>query len=282
MVEDEYIGIDIGGTTINLGVIQNNRVTKTDAVLVRKDATKGETLQSLYQLIRENLTNRVVGIGVGVPAVVDPVSGIVYDVQNINDWDEVALKMLLELEFSLPVYINNDANCFALGEFMYGENNQSKQFVGLSLGTGLGMGIIIDNMLYNGVLCGAGEIGMLAYKDSIVEHYTGSFFFTKYYNVSAKDLAALAEKGDEKALKAFYDYGIHLAEAIKSILYMLAPDKIVLGGSISQAYPLFKESMLEGLKSFAYQKQIENLIIDVSKTKGSALLGAASLCLQNK
>ncbi|WP_299781578.1 ROK family protein [uncultured Formosa sp.] len=282
MVEEEYIGIDIGGTTINLGVIQNNIIKKEDAVLVNKDATKEETLQSLYQLIRENLTNRVVAIGVGVPAVVDPIKGIVYDVQNIKDWNEVALKMLLEIEFSLPIFINNDANCFALGEFMYGKNNRSNQFIGLSLGTGLGMGIVINNALYNGVLCGAGEIGMLTYKDSIVEHYTGSFFFTKYYHATAKQLATLAEKGDKMALKAFDEYGEHLAEAIKSILYMFAPDKIILGGSISKAYPFFKASMLEGLKSFAYQKQIENLIIDVSKTKGAALLGAASLCLQNK
>ncbi|MGJ8759100.1 MAG: ROK family protein [Polaribacter sp.] len=281
-MEDEYLGIDIGGTTINLGVVKGNIIKKEDAVLVNKDAAKEETLESLYTLIRDNLTSSIVAIGVGVPAVVDPIKGIVYDVQNIKDWHEIALKKLLEKEFGLPVFINNDANCFALGEFMYGEKNHSSSFIGLSLGTGLGMGVIINNTLYNGVLCGAGEIGMLAYKDSIVEHYTGSFFFTEYYKASAKQLAEEAKKGDEVALKAFHEYGKHLAEAIKSILYMFAPNKIVLGGSISKAYPFFKTSMLEGLKSFAYQKQIENLIIDISNTKGSALLGAASLCLQKK
>ena len=281
-MEDEYLGIDIGGTTINLGVVKGNIIKKEDAVLVNKDAAKEETLESLYTLIRDNLTSSIVAIGVGVPAVVDPLKGIVYDVQNIKDWHEIALKRLLEKEFGLPVFINNDANCFALGEFLYGKKKHSSSFIGLSLGTGLGMGVIINNMLYNGVLCGAGEIGMLAYKDSIVEHYTGSFFFTEYYKASAKHLAEEAKKGDEVALKAFHEYGKHLAEAIKSILYMFAPNKIVLGGSISKAYPFFKTSMFEGLKSFAYQKQIENLIIDISNTKGSALLGAASLCLQKK
>ncbi|QDO95188.1 ROK family protein [Formosa sediminum] len=281
-MEEEYLGVDIGGTTINLGVIQNNLIKKEDTILINKDASKEETLQSLYQLIHENLTTRVVGIGVGVPAVVDPVKGIVYDVQNIKGWKEVNLKLLLELEFNLPVFINNDANCFALGEFMYGKNKSSNSFIGLSLGTGLGMGIVINNTLYNGVLCGAGEIGMLSYKDGIVEHYTGSFFFTDYYNETAKSLAEKAEKGDEKALNVFNEYGKHLGEAIKSILYMYAPDKIILGGSISKAFPFFKESMFNILTGYAYQKQIENLIIDVSKTKGSALLGAASLCLQNK
>jgi glucokinase len=227
------------------------------------------------------LTKNVTAIGIGVPAVVDPIHGIVYDVQNIPAWKEIHLKSILEKEFKLPVHINNDANCFALGEFTYGKAQQYNNVIGLSLGTGIGMGIIINKALYNGVLCGAGEIGMLPYKDSIIENYASSFYFSHNYNSTAKSMAQDAKKEDLIALKAFKEYGEHLGEAIKCILYLYAPDALILGGSISKAYPYFKDSMFEKLKSFAYHKQIENLVIEVTNTKGSAILGAAALCTQN-
>lgn len=277
----EVLGVDIGGTTMNVGLVENNVIVKESKVAVDRDAEAEITLQNLKNLIRENLTPKVKAIGIGVPAVVDPQKGIVYDVQNIPSWKKINLKDILEKEFLLPVFINNDANCFALGEITYGKAKNYNNVIGLSLGTGIGMGIIINKTLYNGVLCGAGEVGMLSYKESIVENYAGSFFFTQHYNSTAKDLAVNAEKGQSIALKAFNEYGQHLGEAIKSILYMYAPEAIILGGSISKAYPYFKDAMYETLKSFAYQKQIENLVIEVSHTEGSAILGAAALCIQN-
>lgn len=277
----EVLGIDIGGTKINVGLVHNNAIKTESKIAVDRDAAAEVTIQNLKTLIRQHLTDKVTAIGIGVPAVVDPVKGIVYDVQNIPAWKEVPLKDILEKEFLLPVSINNDANCFALGEITYGDAKKHTNVIGLSLGTGIGMGIIIDKKLYNGVLCGAGEVGMLPYKDSIIEDYAGSFFFAKNYNSTAKNLALDAEKGDATALRAFNAYGIHLGEAIKCILYMLAPDAIILGGSISKAFPFFKDSMFESLSTFAYQKQIENLVIDVSVTKDSAILGAAALCIQN-
>jgi glucokinase len=97
---------------------------------------------------------------------------------------------------------------------------------------------------------------------------------------TAKKLALDAKKGEPTALEAFNEYGKHLGETIKSIVYLFAPEVIILGGSISKAYPYFKNSMLESLKTFAYQEQIKNLLIEVSITKGSAILGASSLCFQ--
>ena len=277
----ELLGVDIGGTTMNVGLVENNAIKKETSIAVDRNAEAELTIQNLKHLIRENLTNNVTAIGIGVPAVVDPVEGIVYDVQNIPSWKEIHLKEILEKEFDLPVFINNDANCFALGEITYGAAKKYNHVIGLSLGTGIGMGIIINKTLYNGVLCGAGEVGMLSYKDSIIENYAGSFFFSRHYNSTAKDLAIKAEQGQPMAIKAFNEYGQHLGEAIKSILYMYAPEAIILGGSISKAYPYFKDAMFHTLKSFAYPKQIENLVIEVSHTKGSAILGAAALCVQN-
>jgi glucokinase len=221
-------------------------------------------------------------IGIGVPGIVDISEGVAYDVQNIPAWKLIPLKELLRERYGISIYLNNDANCFALGEKIYGKGLPYKNFVSLSLGTGIGMGIIINNSLYNGVLCGAGEIGMLSYKESIIENYASSFFFVQKYGLHPIEVFERAEKGEARSIIAFQDFGFHLAEAIKTILYLYAPEAILIGGSISKAYKYFQESLQANLKSFAYKKQIENLKIEVSTNQGSPILGAAALCLQEK
>ncbi len=142
------------------------------------------------------------------------------------------------------------------------------------------MGVIIDNQLYNGVLCGAGEIGMVTYQDSILEHYASSLFFARKYNQNAKEMSDLASRGDSKAVVAFSEFGEHLGNAINNILYLYAPEAIIIGGSISKSYALFKQSMEDTIKLFAYPKQIEDLKIEISSLSGIAILGAAALCIE--
>lgn len=274
------LGIDIGGTNLKIGRVENGKVVEETFKAVDKIATKEGILSSLFEAIDRVIKPNIVGIGVGVPGVVDPLTGIIYDIQNIPAWEEVALKDILEQRYGLPVSINNDANCFALGEKIFGKGKNYQNFIGLSIGTGIGAGVIINNRIYNGVLCGAGEVGMLAYKDSILEDYAGSFFFSKKHNTSAKEISERAKNGDDNALKLFDEFGLHVGEAIKAILYMLAPEAIILGGSISKSFPLFKNSLESSLNTFAYQKQIQNLKIEISNQSGVAILGAASLCLQ--
>ncbi|WP_339729957.1 ROK family protein [Maribacter stanieri] len=276
---DEILGVDIGGTNIKIGKIVNGQVLQKCKIPVNRDDLEQVTLDNLYKGLKGLMTDSVQAIGIGVPAVVDIKSGTIFDVQNIPSWTNVALKNLVEEKFNVPVYINNDANCFAIGEKQFGKLREFKNCVALSLGTGMGMGIIIDEKLYNGVLCGAGEIGMVPYLDGILEHYTGSFFFEREYNSSALSLYNEALEGKENALKVFKEYGTHLAEAIKIILYMYAPEAIILGGSISNSFQFFEESLKTGLASFAYQKQIENLKIQTSDLVDSPILGAAALCL---
>lgn len=273
------LGVDIGGTKIKTGRVLGTHVERTGFSMVDKNDSLETSLVKLYETIEEVMNDSVTAIGVGVPAVVDADSGVVFDVQNIPSWKKVPLKQLLQDKFNVPVFLNNDANCFALGEKHFGKATDYKNCVALSLGTGLGMGIIIENKLYNGVLCGAGEVGMLSYKDGILEQYTGSFFFEDAYGTSARILYAKALENDIKAIAAFKEYGMHLGEAIKNILYLFAPEAIILGGSISKAHPLFKSALDDALKTFAYQKQLENFKIEISDLVDSPILGAAALCL---
>ena len=278
-MEKEILGIDIGGTKIKLGKVKGREVLKSHIINVDPSDSVEVSLEKLYEAIDAIITDSIEAIGIGVPAVVDLESGVVYDVQNIPSWKEVPMKDLIQDRYQIPAHINNDANCFALGEKYFGKAMNHANCVALSLGTGLGMGIIINNELYNGVLCGAGEVGMLPYKDKILEHYAGSFFFDGKYGQSAKELYKKALMNDSTALMAFGEYGVHLGEAIKAILYMFAPEAIILGGSISRAYTFFEKSLQSALDTFAYQKQLEHFKIETSDLVDSPELGAAALCL---
>jgi len=274
----QVIGVDIGGTTIQVGNVLNGCLLNEKSIKVNGRDTENKILQDLIETIDIIYSNNVSAIGIGVPAVVDSNLGIVYDVQNLPSWKEVHLKDIISSHFKVPVFINNDANCFVVGEHIFGEAKGFDNVIGLCIGTGLGMGVIINGLLYNGVLCGAGEIGMLSFKESILENYTSSSFFANNYKKSASELAILAKKGDTEALEAFSVFGKHLGEGIKNILYMYAPEAIIMGGSISKAYPYFKVSMEESIQTFAYPKQIENFELKISNESSSAILGAAALC----
>ncbi|MBS9462986.1 ROK family protein [Flagellimonas sp. 389] len=276
----EVIGVDIGGTNIKSGLVKERLVQDQFNINVNTKDSEQQTYERLFRCIDSLISNNTKAIGIGVPAVVDAAKGIVYNVQNIPAWKEVHLKKILQEKYEIPVFVNNDANCFAMGEKLFGKGKQFKNCIGLSIGTGLGMGIIIDNKIYNGVLSGAGEIGMVPYKKSILEQYTSSFFFTKKHGLSAKEVHEMAKKGNSTALNTFFEFGEHLGQALNTILYVLAPEAIILGGSISKAYSFFKESMMKTVSSFAYPEQLKNLKIELSELAESAILGAASLCFQ--
>ena len=152
------LGIDIGGTTINLGLVENNKIVRKLCVpSFRQGADLEETLVHLEDAIRQIITPEVTKIGVGVPTLVDAEKGIVYDATNIPSWTVVPLKDRLEKTFKCTVTVNNDANCFVLGAAAMLEK-PSSVIVGVTLGTGTGMGIIIDGKIYNGTNCGAGDL----------------------------------------------------------------------------------------------------------------------------
>jgi glucokinase len=219
----------------------------------------------------------VAGLGAGVPSVIDLKAGIVYDVQNIRSWKKVPLRARLEERYHLPAYVNNDANCFAAGEKYFGKAKPYDHAVGLIVGTGLGAGVIANGRLYSGRNCGAGEFGMLPYLDRNFEAYASGQFFERVHGDSGRELAGRAERGDERALAIFAEFGGHLGEAVKAICYAVDPEVIVLGGSVSKSCRFFQAAMWDAFQSFAYSITKERLKIEVSETENVAILGAAAL-----
>lgn len=270
------IGVDIGGTTIKGGLIEAGRIKK-QLVSETKSSEGGDiTLNILINLIRSLINSNTVSIGVGVPSVVDRIKGVVYNVQNIEKWEEVFLKDILEREFNLPVFIDNDANCFAMGESKYGVGKEFANFVGITLGTGIGGGIIQNRKLLCDANCGSGEFGELAYQNSILENYCGSRFFNEY-NMSGLEIANNATLGDEKSLQIFDEYGKHIAALVKSIVLVIDPQAIVFGGAIAKSFNLFEKSMYRHLNDFPYPNSIKKLKILQSELDNIGILGAGAL-----
>ena len=274
----KLIGVDIGGTKITAALIEDDKIIKETTFPTPYDKEKLVVVEAVIQTIDQVFDSEIMGIGIGVPGLVDLHNNMVLDVVNIPSWDVVPLKQLLEDRFAKPVFVNNDSNCFALGEKHFGKGKPYSNFVGVTLGTGLGAGIIINDHLYSGQLGGAGEFGNIYYLDSNIENYCSGMFF-KNRRLNGLEWADKAKSGDREAQKLFDELGTHIAHGLANILFALAPEAIILGGSVSQSFPLFENAMRIAFENFPYQKLYRDLKIEVSSESNSAVLGASSLVI---
>lgn len=271
------IGIDLGGTNMRVGQVEGAALIRKETILCPAKASNDEVLLQLEELVERVMCKEVTGIGIGVPSVVDVERGIVYNVANIPSWEEVPLKQLLEERFSVPVFINNDSNCFTLGEKRYGEGILYKNMVGITIGTGIGAGIIINDKLYGGWNTGAGEIGSLPYLEYNFEHYCSSGFFSEYYGITGKEAAIRAMQNDKDALEIWKIFGCHVGELMKAVLFAYDPEAIILGGGISSAFSFYERAMWKTMYTFPYPETVKRIKVVVSNNGDIALLGASAL-----
>jgi glucokinase len=277
MSEINIIGVDLGGTHVRAGVVSGGSLAEINSARIPSSGSVEDVLRVMYQLIDPLVHSDVRAIGIGVPSVVDIENGIVYDVQNIPSWKKVELKKLMEEKYKLPVLVNNDANCFALGEKYFGKGKKFHSVIGLTIGTGMGAGIIINDKLYAGVNCGAGEFGNVEYLDQYFEYYGSGQFFENCYQTNGEVVYKKALDGDPLSIMIFEELGTHIGNAIRMILYTYCPELIVLGGSISKAYTLFEERMWERIRTYVYSNTLEQFHLEVSDLENPGILGAASL-----
>ncbi len=273
------IGVDLGGTHVSAGVLEGGRLGPVKTVPIDARAPAEEVFGRVREAIEACGPGRCAAVGMGVPSLVDSQRGIAYDTLNIPGWMEFPLKDRLEALYRVPAFINNDANCFILGEKRFGKGRPYGTLVGLTLGTGLGGGIIIDGKLHSGRLGGAGEFGMVPYRDRFVEYYAAAQFFTNVHGITGEEAARRAERGDPAALAMFREYGLHLGNAIQVVLHAVDPEIIILGGSVSRSFRFFEGGMRESLAAFAYPRVVKTLKIEVSELPYAGLMGAAALCL---
>ena len=277
MSNKSVIGVDLDGINIRTGKVKNGKIISDFSLKLSSKESSEEILQKLIKSIKKIYSDDVTGIGIGIPGLVDVKEGIVYNVENIPSWKNIHLKEKLEVHFQVPIYVNNDKNCFAAGEKYFGSGRNYRNIVGLIIGKRMGAGTLIDNRLNSGMSFSAGEFGKIPYKKRTFEYYCSEQFFSDEHKIDVDDLIRKSEKGDQQALKIFNQFGNHLGDAILTLLYAGNPEIIILGGSLTKIFSLVKDSMWEKVKSFPYKHMIENIKIEISKQQEIAILGAAAL-----
>jgi glucokinase len=304
---DLEIVADVGGTQIRVAVFQDGATTPTEIQKIRtkdKEKRPEERLADLILSMRPG-QGRLRAVAVAVPGYVDPVNGLVYRAPNIPGWDNFPVRTYLEEKIDAPVLIGNDANLAALGEWRFGAGVGFHNLIYLTISTGIGAGVIMDDRLIlgehglaaelghvtvvpEGPLCGCGQRGHLeaVASGTAIARYVAEKLALGYpsslaslTNPTAKDVSIAAEKGDELAIRALHHAGTYIGYALADFLHMLNPAIVILGGGVSRAGALLieplKAALPERIMNRAY---VDNLIITTCALGDNAgLMGALAL-----
>lgn len=274
------LGLDIGASKIRYAVFDaKKRKLLLSKQLKYRRRTRGEFLKTLNEISRDKELNKLNfrKIGAGIAGIIK--SGKLLYSPNFPNLKEINLIKEIKKNWNRPVVIENDANCFAYAEIILGAGKKYSNIVGLTLGSGLGGGIIINKKIYHG-RGGAGEIGhtlikILNPKSKILnpieaEDLVSEKFFRKLGIKNTVELKLKAEKGDKKAKRIFENFGRNLGIVIANIVDILDPDVIVLGGGLSGAYNLFIRETKKTAKKFIVNPKSKNIPILKSRLGKSA------------
>ena len=294
MEEKKFVGIDFGGTKIKFGLIQESGAILGETLTLptnsdrRGDEIVGTMIEGIEQIAQDSelAIERINGIGIGSPGPLDLKKGIILEAPNLPTLHYFPLKQTLENYFNIPVAINNDGNCFVLGEAYFGSAQSASIVCGATLGTGFGCGIVIDRKIFEGATGTAAEVWRSPYADRNFEEYGSARAVVRVYQqitdreLDAKEIFALAQENDQEALAAWSEFGVHLGTILAIITNVVDPDVIVIGGSVSNAWQFFYNSLIENLHANINQAPREHLqVVRAALGENAGLLGAAALLL---
>ena len=295
----KYIaGIDIGGTSVKTGLFNpamqliqhcpgvSTVAHKSGAALV---AAMLESIHKGLEIIGEERSS-LVGIGIGCPGPLDIAGGIILETPNITYLAGYPLSDELARSAEVPVYLDNDANVFTLGEAVAGAAAGQPYVVGVTLGTGMGWGIVLKGQIFHGATGTAAEYGLSKYTEQGITWEDRVSLrglmagFTKRGGRadSPEEVSKLAAQGDERALDAWAEYGSVMGLAISHAVNLIDPHQVVIGGTMALAWDYFAPAMLQTLRSNIFSLPRETLKVSPSALGGeAALYGAASLVKDN-
>ncbi len=275
-----YIGVDIGGTSIVAARFSDNEMLEKTEVPTGADRPAEQIMESLYVAIEKVLTDEVVGIGIGMPGFMNVDTGEILQINNIKPFNGFFIKPAVEKRFNLPTFQNNDANCFALGETYYGAGKKYNNLVGVTLGTGLGGGIILNRKIHTGLMGGAGELGCVPFHGGISEDICSAALFKNKYGTTGAELYQKAKSGDKESLAVFDELAHNIGELLRMVTYVLAPEAFVIGGSVANSWDLLEKTLREDLNSKFLAPMISKEV-DLVKAEldNAGLYGAAALCI---
>lgn len=312
------IGVDIGGTNVKIAIVdEKGHIAYSNSEPTRAEMGYKYTIQNIITLIKTSLKETSIpkesigGIGIGCPGQIDSENGIVRLLPNIPGWVNVPLSQIMETEFGIKTFLDNDVRVATLGELTFGAGKGLKNLICITVGTGIGSGIVIDGKLVRGASGTAGEIGHMVLQDHMGEMcgcgHTGcleslasgptivkmaneflmSGKSTKFKElavntpVSPRIVAEAAEMGDEVAKRIFKINGYWLGLAMANLVNILNPEAIIVGGGVGQAGDLILEPIREMIKERALSIPAQAVkVLPAELGESAGVIGASLLSLQ--
>lgn len=252
------VGVDVGGTNIKLGLVhpKGHVIARSHFATKSFSSSKERLISALAEEIkaiidRQGLKRKdIAGVGIGVPGLVDYNKGLVRFLPNIPGWKNVPLKSILEKKIKLPVLVDNDVKLITLAEATFGAGRGIKNLICLTLGTGVGSGLILDGRLYRGIANAAGELGHVPLNEhgpscscggsGCFERYVGNKALVALAvrimnkkDITLEDMFSLACKKNSKALKFWAQAATHIGNGLIGAVNLFNPQLIIIGGGVS-------------------------------------------------
>jgi len=288
------IGLDLGGTKINAALIRRDKILKQVKIPTENNKGKRHVVNritaSLKEVIKGTKKRDITGIGIGSPGPLDMEKGRILKTPNLTALRNFILRGYIHSKFKLKTYITNDVNAMALGENVYGAGKKYTEIVCLTIGTGLGGAVIVNDEIYygkgnageighmiimeNGYRCGCGRKGCFeAYVSSKGVARESKKIFRKA--LLPLDIENMARKGNKKAKEVYRRTGVHLGVGMASITSILDPQAIIIGGGIAHAGKILFNSAIKELKKRSINKPPK--VIGAKLGKNAGVIGAAHL-----
>ena len=309
------IGIDVGGTNVKIALVDGEgKIIYSNSVPTYAQMGYEYTVNNIKQAIRDLMkeTNTeakdIQGIGFDFPGQVDCKTGVVKLAPNIPGWVNVPIAQMIEEEFNIPTRIDNDVRCAALGELKFGAGRGCENFVCITVGTGIGSGLVINGKVVRGAanaageighiklqmedgpLCGCGDSGCLeafASGPSIVamaQEYLKGGKSAKFRELAGDGeitpyiVAKAAEAGDPVAKRIFEKMGYYIGMGLTSVINLLNPEKIIIGGGVAECGELLLDPIRRTINDRAMKVQREAVEIVPAELGNSAgVIGASML-----
>jgi glucokinase len=298
----EYaIGIDLGGTFIKSAIVDSKgRIHKHFKIETLSEKGPKRVIKQIEKCIAElekDFAGKINGIGLGAPGIVT--GGIVKYPPNFPGWKEEDIKKILRNKYKTEVEIDNDANCAGLAELKFGQGKKYRNFIFLTLGTGIGGAIVIEGKLYRGETNGAGEFGMttINFEGPVckggnrgsVESYIGRNYFIDNNmeeinklgkKIDFDDIAKLAARKNKIALNLMKKYGFYLGIGLTNYFNLMDVRTAIVGGGISNAYEYFIVECRKTIRERSVKTINRGFRVLKSEINNNAgVLGAAALIL---
>jgi len=297
-MENIAVSIDLGGTFIKYGLVNRDGEILWQSKVATPADSREKVLDQLVKCVEEARTvYDAQCVGIGTPGLVDFKKGIVINgAPQLDNWKDLALSDIITERTNLPVFVDNDANLMGLGEYRFGNNSALENLIFLTIGTGIGGAIIMNAMLCRGGFFAGGEFGLIPYnragKSGFWEDFGSTKAMVNYYRkakglaedeeINGKVVFENAQNGDKDALSAIEEHVDILGYGIAGLLSILNPEKVIIGGGISESGEGYINSINEKVLKYAAPECYARVEIEAAVLGNKAgFLGAGFYALNS-